>query len=85
MTGSLQIKNNKYYAGKRRQKWIPTNLEVRGNKRKALEILHQLEETYDDKSLQAANLLLAFRTFRKLHHFLPLRFPLQSPCSLPLL
>ena len=67
MTGSLQIKNNKYYAvlnftgedGKRRQKWIPTNLEVRGNKRKATEILHQLEETYDDKSLQAENLLLA--------------------------
>ena len=67
MTGSLQIKNNKYYAvlnftgedGKRRQKWIPTYLEVRGNKRKALEILHQLEETYDDKRMQIEDLLFA--------------------------
>ena len=67
MTGSLQIKNNKYYAvlnftgedDKRRQKWMPMNLEVRGNRRKALEILRQLEESYDDKSLQAENLLLA--------------------------
>ena len=67
MTGSLQIKNDKYYAvlnftdedGKRRQKWISTKLEVRGNKRKAIDILRQLEETYDDKRLQTENLLLA--------------------------
>jgi hypothetical protein len=47
MTGSLQIKNNKYYAvlnvigddGKRKQKWITTNLEVKGNKKKAAKIL----------------------------------------------
>lgn len=43
MTGSLQIKNGKYYAvlnfktedGKRKQKWINTDLDVKGNKRKA--------------------------------------------------
>ena len=47
MTGSLQIKNNKYYAvinlididGKRKQKWFPTNLETKGNKKKATQIL----------------------------------------------
>lgn len=43
MTGSLQIKCGVYYAvlnfkdesGKRRQKWICTGLEIKGNKRKA--------------------------------------------------
>ena len=42
MTGSLQIKNGYYYAvlnlyenGKRKQKWIPTGLPTKGNKRKA--------------------------------------------------
>jgi len=50
LTGSLQIKNGKYYAvinyhnehGKRKQKWVNTNLEVRGNKRKAEEFLNKL-------------------------------------------
>lgn len=53
MTGSLQIKNGKYYAvintkdedGKRRQRWISTELEVKGNKRNAERFLReQLEE-----------------------------------------
>ena len=42
MTGSLQIKNDKFYMvlnstenGKRKQKWISTGLPVKGNKRKA--------------------------------------------------
>ena len=43
MTGSLQTKNGKYYAvinlidnnGKRKQKWISTGLEIKGNKKKA--------------------------------------------------
>lgn len=42
MTGSLQIKNDKYYAvinyyenGKRKQKWICSNLTVKGNKMRA--------------------------------------------------
>ena len=40
LTGSLQMKNGKYYAvlnlkvdGKRKPKWIPLGLPVRGNKR----------------------------------------------------
>ena len=48
MTGSLQIKNGKYYVvintyvgGKRKQKWIPTGLDAKGNKRRAEKILRQ--------------------------------------------
>ena len=46
MTGSLQVKNDKFYIiinlkenGKRKQKWIATGLEVKGNKRKAEQLL----------------------------------------------
>ena len=50
MTGSLQIKSDKYYAvlnfkdkeGKRKQKWIATGLEVKNNKRKAEQMLNKL-------------------------------------------
>lgn len=50
MTGSLQIKADKYHAvlnfrderGKRIQKWASWNLPVRGNKRKADLMLRQL-------------------------------------------
>lgn len=48
MTGSLQIKNDKFYIiinlrenGKRKQKWISTGLQVRGNKRKAEQMLRE--------------------------------------------
>ena len=48
MTGSLQNKNGKYYivlnyreGEKRKQKWISTGLDVKGNKRKAEEMLHE--------------------------------------------
>lgn len=48
MTGSLQVKNNKYYLvlncyenGKRKQKWIATDLPSKGNKRKAEALLQQ--------------------------------------------
>lgn len=48
MTGSLQIKNDKFYMiinlkenGKRKQKWISTGLEVKGNKRKAEQMLRE--------------------------------------------
>ena len=48
MTGSLQIKQNKYYAvlswyegKKRKQKWIATGLDVKGNKRRAEAFLKQ--------------------------------------------
>lgn len=47
MTGSLQIKNKKYYmvihyideSGKRKNKWISTNLSAKGNKKAALAML----------------------------------------------
>lgn len=47
MTGSLQTKNGKYYAvinlvdnnGKRKQKWLSTGYDVRGNKKKAEKFL----------------------------------------------
>ena len=48
MTGSLQIKNDKFYMiinlkenGKRKQKWVSTGLEVKGNKRKAERMLRE--------------------------------------------
>lgn len=48
MTGSLQIKQNKYYAvlswyegEKRKQKWIATGFDVKGNKRRAEAFLKQ--------------------------------------------
>lgn len=48
MTGSLQVKNDKYYAvlswyegGKRKQKWVATGLGVKGNKRRAEAFLKQ--------------------------------------------
>ena len=50
MTGSLQIKHEKYYAvlkfkdknGKRVQRWINLNLSVKGNKRRAETALNEL-------------------------------------------
>ena len=57
MTGSLQIKNGKYYAvlnyrdeyDKRKQKWICTELEIKGNKKAAEKFLNQCIEKYDNK------------------------------------
>jgi integrase len=54
MTGSLQIKGDKYYAvlnfkdqsGKRVQKWISLDLPVKGNTRKAEAALAELMTTY---------------------------------------
>ncbi len=65
MTGSLQIKNNKYYAvlntigsnGKRKQKWIATDLSARGNKKKANEILQNLLDEYEKRNIQFDRLL----------------------------
>ena len=49
MTGSLQIKKDKFYMvlnltqnGKRRQKWISTGYTVKGNKKKAEQMLREL-------------------------------------------
>lgn len=55
MTGSIQIKNGKYYAvinttdiyGKRKQKWISTNLEIKGNKKKAEKFLREKIKEYE--------------------------------------
>lgn len=48
MTGSLQVKNDKFYMvlnstenGKRKQKWISTGLSIKGNKRKAEQMLRE--------------------------------------------
>lgn len=53
MTGSLHIKNGKYYAvlnvyekGVRKQKWISSGLEVRGNKREAEKFLMHAKIDY---------------------------------------
>ena len=63
MTGSLQIKNGKYYAvlnyrdeyNKRKQKWICTELEIKGNKKAAEKFLHQCIEQYDGKERMLNN------------------------------
>lgn len=54
MTGSLQIKNNKYYIvlntyenGKRKMKWISTDLPVKGNKTKAQKLLRDTLKEYE--------------------------------------
>lgn len=68
MTGSLQIKNDKFYAvlnfknqdGKRVQKWIALNLSVKGNKRKAEAMLNQLLMDYQGiESVEPMNTLLS--------------------------
>lgn len=57
MTGSLQVKNGKYYAvinlyvdGKRKIKWIPTGLDVHNNKKRAEQILRDVIKEYELKS-----------------------------------
>ena len=57
MTGSLQTKNdmfymvlNTYVEGKRKQQWIPTHLTVKGNKRKAEQLLRETLHEYELKS-----------------------------------
>lgn len=54
MTGSLQIKNNKYYivlntyeGGKRKLTWISTGLPAKGNKRKAEQMLREKIQEYE--------------------------------------
>lgn len=57
MTGSLQIKNGKYYAvlnlnenGKRKQKWICSNLTVKGNKTRAEKFLREQLSIYESRA-----------------------------------
>ena len=54
MTGSLTVKNGKYYAvlnvyenDKRKKKWISTNLPEKGNKRKAEQFLREKLAEYE--------------------------------------
>ena len=69
-TGSLQVKNNKYYAvicfnnnGAQSQKWIRTKLSVDpGNKRKALAFLKQKIEEYENIE-DAADTRILFSDF----------------------
>ena len=56
MTGSLQVKNNRYYIllniyrdGKRKVKWINTDLPVKGNKTKAQQLLREYLKQYEQE------------------------------------
>ena len=58
MTGSLTEKNGKfyivlnYYEGKtRKRKWIPTGLPIKGNKRKADQLLRDTLQQYEHQPL----------------------------------
>ena len=62
LTGCLQIKNDKFYAvlnlkvdGKRKPKWIPLGIPIRGNKRKAEAELNRLIEEYEKEEEIRAN------------------------------
>lgn len=66
MTGSLQVKNGKYYMvlngtenGKRKQRWVSTGLTEKGNKRKAEQMLREklAEEERKAPSGEAVNIL----------------------------
>ena len=67
MTGNLQIKNGKYYAvlnlyqnGKRKQKWICSNLTVKGNKTRAEKFLReQIAEYEANEGKQTAEMLFS--------------------------
>lgn len=63
MTGSLQIKKDKFYMvlsyvdkeGKRKQKWINTHLDAKGNKKRAQELLRQTLEENENFDLNYAD------------------------------
>ena len=68
MTGSLQIKNGKYYAvinmtdskGNRKQKWLSTGLDVKSNKKKAEKFLREKLVEYGEKvSVDDGNILFS--------------------------
>ena len=57
MTGSLQVKNGKYYMvlnstenGKRKQKWLSTGLTEKGNKRRAEQMLREALRQHEVQS-----------------------------------
>ncbi|MEY8576638.1 hypothetical protein AALD01_20395, partial [Oscillospiraceae bacterium 21-37] len=59
ITGFVTTKGGKYYAvlnlydenGKRKQKWLSTDLPLRGNKRNAEKILHTLIDEWEEKKV----------------------------------
>lgn len=59
MTGSLQIKNDIFYVvlnlkdenGKRKQKWVNTNLSVRGNKKNAERFMRDTISDYENQHI----------------------------------
>ena len=58
MTGSLQTKNDKYYVvinfyeyGKRKQKWVSTDLPVKNNKKKAEQALREILFRFESEAL----------------------------------
>ena len=60
MTGSLQEKNGKFYMvlntqvnGKRKLKWISTGLTVKGNKRRAEQLLRETPQAYESGQKKA--------------------------------
>ena len=63
MTGSLQIKNGKYYAvlnfkdneGKRKQKWVSLDMDVKNNKRRAEQALAKLVGEYEKANIDTIN------------------------------
>lgn len=63
-TASLQIRNDKYYAvlnfkdgnGKRRQKWVCSDIPAKGNRKKAQEFLRITIEEYDKADLEYADM-----------------------------
>lgn len=68
MTGSIQTKNGKYYAvinltdinGKRKQKWISTGFEIKGNKKKAEQFLRdKIKEFELQKNIISIDMLFA--------------------------
>lgn len=68
MTGSLQVKNGKYYMvlngtenGKRKQRWVSTGLPEKGSKRKAEQMLREqlAQEKEDDLSSPRPDMLVA--------------------------
>jgi len=73
ITGSLQVKNNVFYVvlnlydekGNRKPKWVSTGLLVRGNKRKAEEVLNQLKSEYTIKTAAPKGRDLEFLAYFK--------------------
>ena len=65
VTGSLQTKRGKYYAvlnlydltGKRKQKWISTGYDIRGNKKAAKAFLDELLVAYNKKKQAALKVI----------------------------